>query len=97
MKKQTYTPHPIDTSHIELSAELKELSEAMAENVHEVWSEGRIADGWTYGEERSDKLRTHSCLVPYDELSEEEKEYDRRTSQETLKFIITQGFEIKKK
>ncbi|MGN0115804.1 MAG: RyR domain-containing protein, partial [Acutalibacteraceae bacterium] len=45
-----YTPKPIDTSDIELSGDLLALTEKIAENVHEVWSVGRISEGWTYGE-----------------------------------------------
>ncbi len=82
-----YTPRPIDTSKVELLEEILELSEKLAENVHEVWAAGRIADGWQYGEERDDERKLHPCIVPYDELSEVEKDYDRRTSQETLKVM----------
>ena len=74
-----------------------DLAEQMAKNVHEVWSAGRIADGWTYGEVRNDTLKQHPCLIPYEDLPESEKAYDRNTSIETLKFIIAQGFSIKKK
>ena len=62
--------------------------------VHEVWSEGRMKDGWECGEERNDTKRQHPCLVPYEELTEEEKNFDRKTSQETLKLIIKLGFKI---
>ena len=72
------------------------LSEILAKNTHEVWAKGRIDEGWTYGEKRDDILKTHPGLVPYEELSEEEKEYDRRTSEETLKLIIKAGFKIVK-
>ena len=89
----TSTMHSF-TDEIELSEDLLKLSEAMAQHVHEVWSAGRLAAGWRYGPERNDELKTHPCLVPYKLLSEIEKEYDRRTSQETLKFIISQGFTI---
>ncbi len=92
----TYIPKPIDTADITLSAELQELTEEMARNVHEVWSRTRINDGWTYGPERNDAQKKHPCLVPYDELPESEKEYDRNTSQETLKLILKLGFEIRK-
>lgn len=92
----TYIPKPIDTADITLSAELQELTEEMARNVHEVWSQTRINDGWTYGPERNDAQKTHPCLVPYDDLPESEKEYDRNTSQETLKLILKLGFEIRK-
>lgn len=94
MNKNNYTPQPIDTKDVMLPQELNELAEEIAKNVHEVWSAGRIADGWTYGEERNDALKQHPCLVPYEELSEEEKDYDRKTSQETLKLIMKLGFKI---
>lgn len=93
----TYIPKPIDTSEISLTPELQELTEEMARNVHEVWSQTRINDGWTYGPERNDAQKKHPCLVPYDALPESEKEYDRNTSQETLKLILKLGFEINRK
>lgn len=97
MKSITYTPNPIDTSHIVLSDDLLELAESMAENVHDVWAKTRLEQGWTYGPERDDANKKHPCLVPYDQLPEEEKVFDRNTSIETLKFIINSGFEIRKK
>ena len=63
---------PVDTSHVELPEELDRLAEMIAKNVHEVWAEGRMKDGWTYGSQRNDTERKHPCLVPYEELSEEE-------------------------
>lgn len=97
MKQNNYTPQPIDTTSIELPQELMNLAEEMAKNVHDIWAVGRMASGWTYGETRDDARKTHPCLIPYEELPEFEKEYDRRTSIETLKFILIQGFEIVKK
>ncbi|MDR1221484.1 MAG: Ryanodine receptor Ryr [Tannerella sp.] len=94
---KTYNPQPVDTSGIELSPALLELTERIAANVHEVWSAGRIANGWQYGATRDDARKLHPCLVPYDELSESEKEYDRNTAMETLKVIQTLGFEVKRK
>lgn len=96
MKQNNYIPQPIDTSDVELPQELNKLAEEIAKNVHEVWSAGRMADGWTYGAERNDALMQHPCLVPYEELSESEKEYDRHTSQETLKMIVKLGYKIEK-
>ena len=73
-----------------------ELVEQMSKNVHEVWAETRIKQGWKYGEQRNDELKTHPCLVPYEDLPEEEKEYDRNTSIGTLKLIMKLGFRIHK-
>ena len=96
MKTKTYIPQPIDTSDVKLPAALEQLVEKMSKNVHEVWSETRIQQGWTYGEQRNDELKTHPCLVPYEDLPEEEKEYDRNTSIGTLKLIMMLGFKIEK-
>ena len=96
MGAKTYTPQPIDTSDVKLPEELELLVEQMSKNVHEVWAKARIQQGWTYGEQRNDELKTHPCLVPYEDLPEEEKEYDRNTSTDTLRFIIKQGFHIVK-
>ena len=91
---EKYTPQPMDTKDVRLPEELNELVEQMAKNVHEVWAQTRIQQGWTYGPERNDALKHHPCLVPYEELPESEKEYDRNTSIETLKLICKLGFKI---
>ena len=92
-----YTPQPIDTTNIILSDDLLELTEKIAENVHEVWSKGRISEGWTYGEKRDDNKKETPCLVPYSELPENEKEYDRNTALETIKTILSLGYKIQKR
>lgn len=93
---EAYIPNPIDTSDVELSNELFELTEKLAENTHDVWAAQRIAQGWHYGEKRDDVKKETPCLVPYDKLPESEKEYDRNTALETLKMIIKLGYRIEK-
>jgi ryanodine receptor 2 len=94
MNEKKYFPQPIDTTDVVLPEELEQLVEKMSKNVHEVWSEGRIKQGWTFGEQRNDELKTHPCLVPYEDLPEEEKDYDRNTAIGTLKLIMKLGFKI---
>ena len=94
--KKNYVPQPVDTSDVQLPAELNELIEVIAKNVHEVWAQNRLDEGWVYGNERSDTLKTHPCIVPYDELPEIEKEYDRDTAMGTLRLISKMGFRITK-
>lgn len=89
-----YIPNPMDTRDVQLPEELSALAEEMSKNVHEVWAQTRMAQGWSYGEERNDAEKKHPCLVPYEDLSEEEKAYDRNTSQETIKLILMLGFNI---
>ena len=91
-----YKPEPIDTSNIILSRELSDLTEKIAANVHDVWAAGRIQEGWTFGTVKDSAAKTTPFLVPYEELPETEKEYDRQTALETLKLIVKLGFRIEK-
>lgn len=92
-----YKPTPIDTSRIVLPQEILELTERIAENVHDVWAQGRIAEGWVLGDTKDPDKKTTPLLVPYAELPESEKEYDRNTAMETLRLILLLGYEIRKK
>jgi hypothetical protein len=91
-----YKPAPRDTSSVRLPRDLGDLTELLARNTHENWASRRIAEGWTYGPERDDQKKTHPSLVPYEQLSESEKEYDRTTAMETVKTIMALGFRIEK-
>ena len=95
--KANYIPKPENLENIQLSEELNNLVEAMAKNVHEVWAQSRMEQGWTYGSERNDQFKQHPCLVAYEELPEVEKAYDRDTAVGTLKLILKLGFNITKK
>lgn len=94
--KTDYIPKPENLDGIQLSDELNGLVEAMAKNVHDVWAQSRMDQGWTYGPERNDQLKHHPCLVPYEELPDVEKDYDRDTALGTLKLILKLGFKITK-
>ena len=90
----TYNCTPISTEGITLPAELAALVERLAENNHDQWARQRINEGWTYGPQRDDTLKTHPDLVPYGDLPEEEKEYDRISVVQTVKVILMLGYEI---
>lgn len=89
-----YIPHPIDVCDFALPPQLESLIEDIAKNVHETWAANRIKDGWSYGETRNDTLKQHPCLIPFEQLPEEEREYDRQTAITTLKTIYKLGFKI---
>jgi hypothetical protein len=89
-----YTPAPIDTAGVTLTPELVALTERLAEHTHDVWAAGRLAEGWTYGPARDDAAKKHPGLVPYADLTEAEKDYDRRTALGTLKAVLALGFKI---
>lgn len=89
-----YEPKPLDTGGVDLPEDLLELTEKLAENVHENWAMGRLEEGWVYGPVRDDARKTTPCLVPYEDLPEEEREYDRRTALETIRQILKLGYTI---
>lgn len=91
---QEYRPQPIDTSRIELPPAVTELAELLARNAHEVWAEGRLKQGWRYGIVRDDVRKLHPDLIPYEELPEGEKLFDRRTAMETLRVLLALGYTI---
>ena len=90
----TYAPIPIDTSTVMLPPELQALTERLAENAHDLWATQRISQGWSRGPERDDARKLHPCLVPYAELPDSEKDYDRQAALGTLKAIVSLGYSI---
>jgi ryanodine receptor 2 len=96
MQLNTYSPQPLDTSDVLLPDTLITLLERLAENTHDVWAAQRIKEGWEYGPMRDDANKKHPCLVPYVDLPESEKEYDRKTSAETIKAVMALGYVISK-
>lgn len=89
-----YTPQPIDTTQVQLSPEIRELTEKLAENAHDHWATLRMQQGWTFGEQRDDAQKKHPCLIPYADLPDSEKQHDRNTAMETLKAILALGYRI---
>jgi len=92
----TYRPEPIDTTRVALSDDLRELTELLARNAHDLWARLRIEQGWRWGPERSDPRKEHPSLVPYEELPESEKQADRDTAVGTLKMILALGYRIER-
>jgi ryanodine receptor 2 len=92
----TYEPKPLDTSAVVLPPDVVALTERLAENAHEVWAVTRIKQGWTFGPVRDDANKKHPCLVPYADLPDSEKEYDRGTAMETLKAVLALGYVVSK-
>jgi len=91
-----YSPSPVDVSGTKLPEELLPLVEFLSENVHEVWVQTRLSQGWRYGEHRDDARKLHPDLVPYAALPEEEKAHDRNSVEMTLKVLIAMGYSIHK-
>ena len=94
---KTYIPKPIDISDVKLTNELDELREAIAENAHEIWVTERLAQGWSYGPERNDAKKENPCMVPYSQLPEEEKIFDRNMAMDTIKLLKKLGYDLIKR
>lgn len=92
-----YDPRPVNLDDIEITDDLMELREAIAENAHDVWAVARIKDGWTFGPERNDTLKHHPDLIPYSALPDGEKEYDRLMALNTIKLVKKLGFDLVKR
>ena len=95
--KFVYEPSPIGLDDVELSDDLAELQEAIAENAHEVWAKNRRDQGWSYGPERNDQKKETPDMIPYCNLPESEKLYDREMAINTIKLVKKLGWEITKK
>lgn len=55
------------------------LIESLAKVEHNRWEAHMILSGWVYGKVRDDEKKIHTDLIPYEELSEGTKQYDRNT------------------
>jgi len=44
---------------------------------HNNWAKDKIDDGWVYGEVKDAVLKTHPCLVPFEELPPMQQAKDR--------------------
>jgi hypothetical protein len=93
MPSDTYHPQPLDTSLVSLEG-LEGLVERLALNAHDNWAAQRLRDGWKLGPARDDARKLHPSLVPYAELPESEKEYDRLLVSQTLKALLALGYRI---
>lgn len=96
IKVMTYKPNPIDVSAAELPDFLKPLLEELSRHVHDTWAMNRIEEGWKFGPERDDRLKEHPNLIPYQDLLESEKNYDRKVVAAILKALIGLGYNLSK-
>lgn len=89
-----YTPTPAVLDDVVLPKSLTRLTEAIAKNTHDEWAKSRMDQGWSYGPFRDDVRKKHPDLIPYEDLPEEEKEYDRITAMNAIKLIVKLGYTI---
>jgi hypothetical protein len=91
-----YELEPIGASGVTIPQDLESLTELLAKNAHDIWAHQRLEDGWSYGPLRDDHAKKHACLMPYESLSESEKQYDRRIASGTVRAILALGYRIER-
>ena len=91
---KTYNPKLLDLMHVELPEGFEKLREAIAENAHDRWALERQSEGWTYGLKRDDSKLETPDMVPYAQLPESEKQYDRIMAEDTIKLLLALGCKI---
>jgi class 3 adenylate cyclase/tetratricopeptide (TPR) repeat protein len=84
--------HGLHPAKIDLSdAQIEEL----AIREHYRWMNDRVRHGWTYGPRRDDARKYHPLLIPWEELSEPEREKDRDTIRHLPRLIEKTGFRVR--
>lgn len=84
-------PEAINADRLVLS---DQLIEQIARDVHDQWALERQRQGWTWGEHRDDDKKEHPGIVPYDMLTNDEKEIDRVTVRAVISSLLAQGATI---
>ncbi|WP_374692494.1 RyR domain-containing protein [Accumulibacter sp.] len=67
--------------------------ETMAELEHGRWNLERLRDGWRFGP-RNDARKRHDCLVPWSELPDDIREYDRIGVRAFPEILARAGLEV---
>ena len=88
------TTHGIHTSELAISDDQIEI-QAIRE--HDRWMAERIRSGWTYAPIRDNARKHHPLLVPWDQLSEDDKDKDRVTIKTLPGQVERAGFGVRRR
>lgn len=96
-----YEPCPIDVADIELDPALTQLTEAISETAHEIWSSDRKKQGWKWGPKRKEEVLPDGSvdlrnpdLKPYNLLTSQEQDYDRKMAIDTIRLVQLLGYKL---
>ncbi|XP_037606363.1 ryanodine receptor 3 isoform X5 [Sebastes umbrosus] len=89
-----FDPKPINTANISLPEKLEYIANKYAEHSHDKWSSEKVSAGWKLGDSLDEQAKTHPLLKPYKALSEKERETYRWPVKESLKSMLTMGWNI---
>ncbi len=89
-----YRPEPEGAGSAQIEPYLSGVIEEFARVNHDMWAWNRQREGWSYGPSRDDARKLHPGLVPYADLSESEKQYDRNAAASTMRALAGLGYRI---
>ncbi len=70
--------------------------ERLAKREHSRWARERIQAGWSYARESDYQRKEHSCLVPWEDLSEEERDKDRNAVRRIPEILYAAGLAVRR-
>lgn len=70
--------------------------DTLARNEHDLWMREKTERGWRSGSERDDEKKIHPCLVPWENLSDDDRQKDIMFSKEIPRILANAGFEVEK-
>lgn len=73
-----------------------EMFEILSEMEHNRWMAHMYLSGWQFGETRNDKRKIHTDLIPYPDLSEQVKDWDRNAIENIPKLLSLVNLKIVK-
>lgn len=59
-----------------------------------VWAKSKIDEGWKYGAKKDEKNKIHPDLIPFFELNEDGRKYNKDSVSDTLKVILALGWRM---
>jgi hypothetical protein len=71
-----------------------EALEQLARAEHDRYVEMKLADGWRCGPQKDERLKTNPTLVPWEELSEDEREKDRAQVRGIPRILARAGYTV---
>jgi hypothetical protein len=84
--------HGIQPSTIVISNDQLEM---LARREHDRWMDGKRRQGWTYGPTRDNTRKHHPSMVPWEQLSEPEKDKDRDVVRNLTRHVERAGFRVR--
>ncbi|KAA3679890.1 ryanodine receptor 2 [Paragonimus westermani] len=84
----TYNPTPRDLRGVNVSKEMLNLAEILADNAHNIWARQKMSDLEAIGG------GVHQLLVPYEILTDNERKRYRRLTHELIKYLQYQGYRL---